>query len=310
MRTTITLAALLAIAFPHVSRAQEKEEQNVSAEAQAELQDVLSALRGRVSQLMKERQKLEEDKNAMEKRAILQLKQARFAADLAAQTAELSRIKAMREKVNAQRGREHAYAKAIQLQLETRLADAQAARQDMVSRFSAQHPKVVALSQQITAMREQLAKATSGRQLPSAPQGVPLKHSTKQMRETLKLQEEQIARVQESFKKNQNETLAAYLETLRASRAKLMAQYELAKANRTETQSRETIRKRTNEMLLMQSRLDEAETLRKRAMDQAAKEASRITSSREARDEKDRLGRIEKKLDRIANLLEKLIDQK
>ncbi len=255
---------------------------------------------------------------------------------------KLDQLADMLNSVEKQVGREHAYANSLREQLLVQAGDYAAALEATTQRLGPKHPKVLALQKQLGAVKE--AARTAGRerksgngerdalqsraatltaQLAESRQKFGTNHPrVKQLTGELNSLERRLSVISGSESKLRQQLadrmdalkdlevqLARsahkdhfddYRERVARERAELAAKLKLAEQQRsTALQDR-----RTQEMLVMQERLANATRL---ADESVAKVRSSQGATIKALDK--RMANVERKLDRIADLLEKMLDK-
>lgn len=250
-----------------------------------------------------------------------------------AAAARLNQLTDMLAAVESRVGKEHAYAASLRKQLMAQAADLQAAGATLAAQYGPKHPKVLHLKEQIEAIKRKAdvySDPAEGQrdvmdrlraELSKTRKDYGSNHSrVKQLAEQLKALEHDLADKQKGEYKRQmedrmtalrdlelqiaesvhREQLGGYREKMAREREELQAKLKLTEKQR----SKDLQEKRTQEMLLMQERLARATALAQGAGNQA----SAVQDSAMKMLDK-RMGKVEQKLDRIADLLEKLLDK-
>ena len=247
--------------------------------------------------------------------SMMQADKAKAEAEKARLSQELGigQFKAMLQLVEKKQGPEHAYSQQLKVQLMK--LESELAR--MSQEYGPQHPKVVQTKKEVEAVQSQLQKVdpevTTGsdklspRRDNSAGKVTNLGEliAEAEMNNFL-TNPEKMAKLQGRIA---DETVKAQLSALNASRAaaeRVRALYEQQLVSRQELAEQDNAvamqLRRTQEMLEMQKRLLSAENVAR----------SPVVAGRnvKADNSAERFDRLEQKLDRIASLLEKLVETK
>lgn len=239
--------------------------------------------------------------------------------------AQLAQLKDMLAAVESRVGKEHAYAASLRQQT----AELQATLQISAQKYGPKHPKVLAMKKQLAvvkntmerevnkARREELDKASA--ELEEAKQKLGPRHPrVKAMEAEVKALsgkplsagdlKDQLASRMNALRELEKQMAASVykgqFEEYRKLAAREREEVE-AKLKLTEKDRSKALQdKRTQEMLLMQDRLARATQLAEGAANRA-----RVGQDAAMKMLDKRMGQVEQKLDRIANLLEKLLDK-
>lgn len=267
----------------------------------------ISVLRDQVAKLTAERAELKDRLRAMEKKLRSREEQMKARLDEhhallkkahAKGPENLERLHELLTKTVKEHGRKHAYADHLKSEMKKRLVRLQDVLQDQSNRLGPQHPNVVSLKQQIDRTRATIAKEKQQ----SAERD---KKQTSQRDTVHQAALRALERAQKSLKNSPDSPEARRVlhELLLARQAadtkRRLAERGLqAKADQADA----ILNERTQQMLEMQRRLDEAAKLRD--------EATRRFVNRQADSGlSKRMDKLEQKLDKLSGLVQKLLDR-
>lgn len=218
----------------------------------------------------------------------------------------------MLKSVQAKQGSEHAYAQTLRKVLSDRYVQLQAELNRSASLYGAKHPRVLALRKQVEALDAQAAELKNAQSKQRSKANVRKMQDDDMVaahKQKLAALKELAAVIQNSEYKQQLEGYKLKVEKERADLETRMKLVEKGNARKEAAQST-----RLKQMLEMEERLKRAESLLSRGRDafmvpgdagagpdRVAVGASKATGQR--------FDRLEQKLDKIASLLEKMIER-